>query len=97
MERIRMLALVIFSLAISLPSIAAPKHQPNTGSAGSQKTPTAEASSEGERLFGIHCGRCHQPPDDIPRAAAGTILKHMRIRASLSRQEEQLILHYIRP
>lgn len=54
-------------------------------------------SADGEKKFQIHCGRCHTPPDEIPPAVAGTVLRHMRVRANLSKEEEQQILRYIRP
>jgi cytochrome c5 len=54
-------------------------------------------TSEGEKKFQTHCGRCHDAPDDIPRSVAGTVVKHMRVRANLSAADEKLILDYIRP
>ena len=58
---------------------------------------TTQASSEGEKRFQAHCGRCHEVPEDIPRSVAGTVVKHMRIRANLTEEDEKLILQYIRP
>jgi len=90
--------LLLFALLLlGLPLVAASQAGSKSERTAARQTTSADASSEGEKLFQIHCGRCHQPPDDIPRAAAGTILKHMRIRASLSKEEEQLILQYVRP
>jgi mono/diheme cytochrome c family protein len=85
--------LLVFAGAASL--VANPKSQES----GKPKAPTTQVSdsAEGARLLKIHCGRCHTPPDDIPPAVAGTVLRHMRVRANLSKEEEQQILRYIRP
>ena len=54
-------------------------------------------TSEGERLFAENCGRCHRPPDQISPKAAGSVLRHMRVRAMLSQEDEQKILKYLNP
>jgi cytochrome c5 len=53
--------------------------------------------SEGERLFEVNCGRCHRPPDQISPKVAGSVLRHMRVRANLSQEDEQKILKYLAP
>jgi cytochrome c oxidase subunit 2 len=62
-----------------------------------EKVKKSETTSEGERKFQTHCGRCHDAPEDIPRSVAGTVLKHMRVRANLTPADEKSILQYIRP
>jgi len=50
---------------------------------------------EGERRFHANCGRCHTaPPKFSPRMVA-TIVRHMRIRATITDEEARLILHYM--
>ena len=85
--------LLVFAAATSV--VANPKSQESS----KQRTATTQTNdaAEGARLFKIHCGRCHTPPEDIPPAVAGTVLRHMRVRANLSKEEEQQILRYIRP
>lgn len=85
--------LLVFAAVTSV--VANPK-SPESSKPKPAATQTND-SAEGARLFKIHCGRCHTPPDDIPPAVAGTVLRHMRIRANLSKEEEQQILRYIRP
>jgi len=53
--------------------------------------------SEGERKFQLHCSRCHNPPEGFSPRISGTILRHMRVRASLSKQDEQDILRFLNP
>jgi hypothetical protein len=69
------------------------------GTGGANPKPTAVASSqgEGERLFAINCGRCHQPPMSIAPRTTGTIIMHMRTRARLSREDEQALLKFMAP
>ena len=51
----------------------------------------------GERKFQANCGRCHTAPEAISPRITGTVLRHMRVRASLSVEDEQDILHYLAP
>jgi len=51
----------------------------------------------GEEVFQANCSRCHLPPMSIPQRVTGTIIMHMRVRARLSRQDEQLLLKYMAP
>jgi hypothetical protein len=66
---------------------------------GTNPKPTAatNAQSEGERLFAVNCGRCHQPPMSISPRTTGTIIMHMRVRARLSRKDEQALLKFLAP
>lgn len=50
--------------------------------------------SEGQRVFDQNCARCHQSPDGFSDHIAGTIVRHMRVRANLSRHDEQVLLKY---
>jgi hypothetical protein len=61
------------------------------------KVASATPQNEGERLFAVNCGRCHQPPMSIPPRATGTIIMHMRVRARLSREDEQALLKFMAP
>lgn len=51
----------------------------------------------GERKFQANCSRCHTAPEQISPRITGTVLRHMRVRASLSAEDEQDILHYLAP
>lgn len=54
-------------------------------------------ANDGERKFAIHCGRCHNPPQDLSPKAAPAVLRHMRVRAMLTEEDEKAILNYIAP
>lgn len=67
----------------------------NTGTQPLNKKPADK--NEGERLFAENCGRCHRPPDQISPKVADSVLKHMRVRATLSEEDEKQILKYLAP
>ncbi len=82
---------------------ATPPDKPTraTGSASSTaKSPEAvhedEASLiEGEKRFATNCGRCHQAPHKFPPRMMATIVRHMRVRATITDDDMRLILHYM--
>jgi cytochrome c5 len=50
---------------------------------------------EGEKRFHANCGRCHAaPPKFSPRMTA-TIVRHMRVRATLTDEDMRYIIHYM--
>jgi cytochrome c5 len=69
------------------------------GAAAAQKQPAkaadTAANNEGERKFQQNCNRCHNAPENLPPRATGTVLLHMRVRASLSEDDEKAILRYM--
>ncbi len=88
---------VIFLLVGSLKVLAVPRTP-----AGGQKTSKAAANKnndgqEGENRFRENCGRCHNPPDSLSPREVKAVLQHMRVRAMLSAEDEQLILKYLAP
>jgi cytochrome c5 len=58
---------------------------------------TMPAEDPGARAFKANCSRCHSAPEQIPPRIAGTVLKHMRVRASLSEADQKAILRYFAP
>jgi cytochrome c5 len=59
---------------------------------GSTKSPDV-----GERKFQANCGRCHSAPEQLSPSITGTVVRHMRVRASLSAQDEKDILKFLAP
>jgi mono/diheme cytochrome c family protein len=53
--------------------------------------------NDGEQKFQINCGRCHNPPDQLSPRIAGTVIRHMRVRAMLSEEDAREILEYLAP
>lgn len=50
---------------------------------------------EGEKRFHANCGRCHAAPEKFPPRMMATVLRHMRVRATITDQDRRLILFYM--
>jgi cytochrome c5 len=85
----------------ALPAISAQQSQPQKSQPAAQhpekaQAPTADESN-GEKKFKQNCSRCHEAPQSFSPRITGTILRHMRVRASLSQQDEREILRFLNP
>jgi hypothetical protein len=49
----------------------------------------------GELRFRANCSRCHAAPQKFPPRMMGTILRHMRVRATITDEDRRLILFYM--
>jgi mono/diheme cytochrome c family protein len=58
---------------------------------------SAPEQDAGERKFQQNCSRCHEAPQNLSPRISGTVLRHMRVRASLSQQDERDILRFLNP
>jgi mono/diheme cytochrome c family protein len=59
---------------------------------------SAEADAmrlEGEKRFRANCGRCHAAPQKFPPRMMATILRHMRVRATITDEDMRLVLFYM--
>lgn len=77
---------------------------PANATANSSTAPAASANSstqdenlhlEGERRFRSNCGRCHVAPPKFPSRMMATIVRHMRVRATITDADMRLILRYM--
>lgn len=57
----------------------------------------AVQQDEGARIFEQHCSRCHTAPEGFSPRISGTIVRHMRVRASLSQHQEEELLRFFNP
>lgn len=82
-----------------------PKTQPTsatqtTAHSKGKQTAASQGSvhgDEGQRIFEQNCSRCHNAPDGFSPRISGTVLRHMRVRASLSQHDEQELLRFMNP
>lgn len=83
---------------VSLPSFAQAKLQqkPSPGEHGASAH-QATIEEEGARVFRQNCSRCHNIPDGFSPRISGTVVRHMRVRASLSAEEEKQLLRFLNP
>jgi cytochrome c5 len=71
------------------------KDAPAAAAATSHAAQDDTARLEGEKRFHSNCGRCHAaPPKFSPRMAA-TIVRHMRVRATITDEDMRLIARYL--
>ncbi|HEX3821821.1 MAG TPA: hypothetical protein VHW45_15915 [Candidatus Sulfotelmatobacter sp.] len=50
---------------------------------------------EGEQRFHANCGRCHAAPQKFAPRMMATVLRHMRVRATVTADDQRLILFYM--
>jgi cytochrome c5 len=79
-----------------------------TGNAGTPRTASAQQSvrsdaahgtkpRDGNEIFAENCSRCHNAPESFSPRISGTVVRHMRVRAGLSKDDEQAILRFFNP
>ena len=68
-----------------------------SASATNAKTKSASPSSRGNQVFQQNCSRCHNAPQGFPQRVSGSIARHMRVRASLSAEDERALLKFLNP
>ena len=70
---------------------------PTTGSSTPSTRPKMDEASrlEGEKRFRANCGRCHNAPSKFSPRMTATIIRHMRVRATITDQDMRLILGYM--
>jgi hypothetical protein len=50
---------------------------------------------EGEQRYRANCGRCHMAPHKFPPRMMATIVRHMRVRATITDEDMKFILRYM--
>ena len=50
---------------------------------------------DGEQRFRANCGRCHAAPHKFPPRMMSTIVRHMRVRATITDEDMRRILYYM--
>ena len=68
---------------------------PPAGKAAQPSLSDEDLRLEGEKRFRTNCGRCHQPPHKFPPRMMATIIRHMRVRATITDEDMKLILRYM--
>ncbi len=73
------------------------QNKPQTTSSTNAQANAPSQSAQGEKLFRTNCGRCHNPPESISPREARAVVRHMRVRATLTDEDERLILKFLAP
>jgi mono/diheme cytochrome c family protein len=91
----RLLGYIALTAAPLLPPVMAQDHP--SAPPASKKPAVAQNEDEGQRIFEQNCSRCHNAPEGFSPRISGTIVRHMRVRASLSKHDEEVLLHFFNP
>jgi mono/diheme cytochrome c family protein len=89
----RLIALIALSATPLLPQAAQQDQQKPAAAAQAPQ----QHEDEGQRIFEQNCSRCHNAPEGFSPRISGTIVRHMRVRASLSQHEAEELLHFFNP
>lgn len=88
---------LLFSLAVAS-SVFAGSHSANKEATPAPVVREQDADSmriEGEKRFHANCSRCHAAPQKFPPRMMATVLRHMRVRATVTEDDQRLILFYM--
>jgi len=91
------LATGVLGLLGTLMAQSAPTAADQQGSMQTKQPAATVAASRGERVFQQNCSRCHNAPQSFPPQISGTVVRHMRVRASLSAADEKTLLRFLNP
>jgi cytochrome c5 len=83
--------------ALALPVAQADKSAKKPAAATHGSAQTAQLTDEGDRIFQQNCSRCHTAPEGFSSRISGTIMRHMRVRASLSQHDAEELLRFLNP
>jgi cytochrome c5 len=102
MKHLLLTAFLIAYLATIVTATLASETNSASAAAAKPATQTSHLQANmpketGEDVFKNNCGRCHMPPMVVPPRITGTVIMHMRVRARLSREDEQLLLKFMAP
>ena len=90
---------VLLCLLATVPStLARGASGKKNSEAASVVQPVSDADSmrvQGEQRFRANCGRCHSTPQKFPPRVMATIVRHMRVRATITDEDMRLILFYM--
>lgn len=102
LARLHKLLIATAAITVLVPALRA-QQAPEQQAGGSvppartQPAPKPRQQSDGERVFAENCSRCHAMPEGFSSRIAGTVERHMRIRASLSEQDVNALMRFFNP
>jgi mono/diheme cytochrome c family protein len=88
-------ALAVGSFLFAEEPTAKPSARKDAGSAPVVHLTDDSMRVQGEQTFRANCGRCHAAPEKFPPRMMKTVLRHMRVRATITDQDMRLVLFYM--
>jgi len=79
----------------AVPKPGTPRGSHSASSSSSANSNETDLRIAGEQAFHTNCNRCHMAPHKFPPRMMATIVRHMRVRATLTDQDMRLILRYM--
>jgi mono/diheme cytochrome c family protein len=90
------LVLNLLALILAVYASAQPRKKDTTATPAVQTSSDADSMRvEGEQRFRANCSRCHAAPHKFPPRMMATIVRHMRVRATITDEDMRLILYYM--
>jgi len=89
------LALIMGVVVSAAPKSGNRKDTPPAPKSGPDSSTVQDRRLEGELRFRANCGRCHAAPRKFPPRLMATVVRHMRVRATLTDEDTRLILNYM--
>lgn len=91
------LVAALFALAFATALFAGSSAAKKDATAGPvvQATDADSMRIQGEQRYHANCGRCHAAPQKFPPRMMATVLRHMRVRATITADDRRLILFYM--
>jgi mono/diheme cytochrome c family protein len=96
--RLKIIATLWIAALLSIVAAAVPPRNSSSAAASPTVNKIQDADTmrlEGEKRFRANCGRCHAAPEKFPPRMMATILRHMRVRATITDEDIRLVLYYM--
>lgn len=96
--KVKVLLTLLFCTLATATSVFAGSHSANKEANPTPVVRATDADSmriEGEKRFHANCSRCHAAPQKFPPRMMSTVLRHMRVRATITDEDRRLILFYM--
>ena len=88
--------LVLTSVCVSLARAEGPAGKKDATTPTVSHSYDADAMRvQGEQRYRANCGRCHAAPQKFPPRMMATVLRHMRVRATITDEDMRLVLFYM--
>ena len=94
--QLALMASIVGTTLVLAQSSSAPK-PPRVPAKPAAKADSTKQPDVGQRTFDANCGRCHSFPEQLSPSITGTVVRHMRVRANLSAEDEKEILKFLAP
>ena len=96
LKQLALMASILSTTVVLAQTSPAPKPS-STVAKPAAKVDSTKQPDVGQRKFDANCGRCHSFPEQLSPSLTGTVVRHMRVRASLSAEDEKDILRFLAP